>query len=525
MQETIAIVGAAALAAPWPPRCGPPAPYGRGRGAGAGAEVVLLCVPDAQIARRRGRRRRPARLVGHCSGATGLDVLAPHEGFGLHPLMTVTARGRARSPAPAARSPARRRARSTSPGASPSRSGMRAVRVADEDRAAYHAAASIASNFLVTLEAAAERASRPRPASSARLLVPLVRAAVEKWAVDGADASLTGPIARGDEATVARQRRRRRARARAARPRTTRWPTRADAVPAARHEDGPHRRRRCAPRCAPARRAERVDRPRADDGRAARGPSEPHPRARRADERRRRRLAVRQPGAVQRGGRPRRLPARRGARRARWRPRSAPTCSSRRRSTRSTRRASRPRSTSRGLTETLEGEHRGAAHFDGVATVVTKLLNMVAPDVAYFGQKDAQQALVVRRAGPRPRPAGAHRGAARPCASPTGSPSRAATSTCRRRPRAGARAARRAGAPPRRAGRRRARRRASLRAAARPPWRAAASSPSTSRSSAPTTFAPSPASTARSLVAVAARVGSTRLIDNTILDANGQPGG
>jgi pantoate--beta-alanine ligase len=50
-----------------------------------------------------------------------------------------------------------------------------------------------------------------------------------------------------------------------------------------------------------------------------------------------------------------------------------------------------------GLTETLEGARRGAAHFDGVATVVTKLLNIVAPDVAYFGQKDAQQALIVRR--------------------------------------------------------------------------------------------------------------------------------
>ena len=50
-----------------------------------------------------------------------------------------------------------------------------------------------------------------------------------------------------------------------------------------------------------------------------------------------------------------------------------------------------------GLTETLEGAHRGRAHFDGVATVVTKLLNMVGPDVAYFGQKDAQQALVIKR--------------------------------------------------------------------------------------------------------------------------------
>ena len=103
------------------------------------------------------------------------------------------------------------------------------------------------------------------------------------------------------------------------------------------------------------------------------------------------------PAAVQRRRRPRRLPAHRRPTTPSRRASSASTSCSPRRSARSTPRASRRRSASPGLSEVLEGAERGPGHFAGVCTVVCKLLNIVSPDVAYFGQKDAQQVAVVKR--------------------------------------------------------------------------------------------------------------------------------
>jgi predicted short-subunit dehydrogenase-like oxidoreductase (DUF2520 family) len=177
-------------------------PLGRGAQC-AGADAVLLCVPDHEIAAAAAAVARGP-LVGHCSGATPLTVLQPHEAFSLHPLMTVTGAGTTFAGAGAAiagttttaLSFARRLADAL---------GMQAVEIEGRDRAAYHAAASIASNFLVTLEAAAERVAHSAGVER-ELLVPLVRATVENWASMGPDRALTGPVARGDRATVAAQR-------------------------------------------------------------------------------------------------------------------------------------------------------------------------------------------------------------------------------------------------------------------------------------------------------------------------------
>jgi predicted short-subunit dehydrogenase-like oxidoreductase (DUF2520 family) len=169
-----------------------------------GATLVLLCVPDGEIGAAAGKIA-PGPVVGHCSGATTLEPLAGHEALGLHPLMTVPAgsppevfRGAAAAvdgTTPRALAAAEELARLL---------GMRPMRVAPEDRAAYHAAAAIASNFLVALEeSAAELLERSGIDDAHELIAPLVLRSAANWAERGPEA-LTGPIARGDEDTVSR---------------------------------------------------------------------------------------------------------------------------------------------------------------------------------------------------------------------------------------------------------------------------------------------------------------------------------
>lgn len=178
------------------------APLGRGA-SGSDADVVVMCVPDRAIAEA-AAAIEPGRLVVHTSGAGSVDLAEPHARRGvLHPLISVPtgdaslegacAAIRATDPADAAflRSVAERL-------------GMLPIEVAEEDRTAYHAAASLASNALVALQvAAAELAATAGVPASA--LQPLARAALAQVGQSG-PAALTGPAARGDWATVAAQR-------------------------------------------------------------------------------------------------------------------------------------------------------------------------------------------------------------------------------------------------------------------------------------------------------------------------------
>jgi predicted short-subunit dehydrogenase-like oxidoreductase (DUF2520 family) len=179
----------------------------------ADCEALVLCVPDAQIPAAAEAVAGAAPLIGHTSGATPLSALTAAGAaacFGLHPLQSFAgelstgafqgAGCAVAGTTPAALGLAERIARDL---------GMTPFAIEDDGRAAYHAAASLASNFLVTLEAAAERVAGGAglaPEQARALLAPLVLRTAANWAELGPERALTGPVARGDDATVAAQR-------------------------------------------------------------------------------------------------------------------------------------------------------------------------------------------------------------------------------------------------------------------------------------------------------------------------------
>ena len=352
-----------------------------GGAGGKDADLVLLCVPDSAIADA-AAAILPGPWIAHVSGATPLTALAGHERrFGLHPLQTFT---RARGPeqldgawgaVTAEHDAARERAHWLA-----GRLGLRPFDIRDESRVLYHAGAAMASNFLVTLYRAA-----------ARLLETRRRAARGAAA---ADAAHHRQRLRADRAHRPRRPRDRRctprghppvrARSRSALPRDgagdaamTTFRTVADLrralAPRRAHETialvptmGALHSGHVALFEAARRRADVVvasifvnPSQFSDPADLAR-----YPRTEAQDER----LAASAGVDVCFAPAADELYA---AGFATWVQVDGPA-------------------------QDLEGAHR-PGHFRGVATICTKLFNIVAPHVAFFGQKDAQQVAVIRR--------------------------------------------------------------------------------------------------------------------------------
>jgi predicted short-subunit dehydrogenase-like oxidoreductase (DUF2520 family) len=179
--------------------------------ASRGSTATLLCVPDSAIAETAAALAAdPPQLVGHVSGVTTLEALsaatdAGAVAFSIHPLQTFPGPGTAVAGIPCATAGSDDDAEAFAVWLVESLA-MRPFSVPDERRAAYHAAACIASNFLVALEESAAGLLEAAGVEDGReLLAPLVLATAANWADRGGEA-LTGPIARGDAETVDRHR-------------------------------------------------------------------------------------------------------------------------------------------------------------------------------------------------------------------------------------------------------------------------------------------------------------------------------
>ncbi len=162
-------------------------------------DLVLLCVPDDQIAAVAARVPVADYVVAHVAGSRGLEVLAPHRRVGtMHPLMTL----------PSTEVGADRLLGATYCVAGDdlvfevvhSLRG-RAITLRDDQRTAYHATAAVAANHLVALMGHVEELARSVGLSLEDFL-PLAQRALDDVAAVGPEAALTGPASRGDLSTI-----------------------------------------------------------------------------------------------------------------------------------------------------------------------------------------------------------------------------------------------------------------------------------------------------------------------------------
>jgi predicted short-subunit dehydrogenase-like oxidoreductase (DUF2520 family) len=160
-------------------------------------DLVLICVPDREIPGV-AQKIEPGPWIAHVSGATPLSALDPHRRrFGVHPLQTFTlARGPEQLDGAFAACTGESDEALTAAFGFARTLGLEPFSLADDKRALYHAGASIASNFLVTLHRAASQLFEEAGAP-VRGLVPLMQGTIDNGF------ELTGPISRGDWQTVA----------------------------------------------------------------------------------------------------------------------------------------------------------------------------------------------------------------------------------------------------------------------------------------------------------------------------------
>lgn len=166
-------------------------------------DVVLLCVPESAIGALAASLPSGV-IVGHCSASFPMHSLAPHERLVAHPLMPITKDGAHFRGAACAIDGSSERAVLAARELAEA-VGMHPVFVPAEQRALYHAAASMAANYVTTLGDAAEQLAEPCGITRADL-GPLIRAAVENWLSLGGTRALVGPVSRGQHETVAQQR-------------------------------------------------------------------------------------------------------------------------------------------------------------------------------------------------------------------------------------------------------------------------------------------------------------------------------